>query len=905
MPAVGGHAVIFPDGLLLCSTPRLARTLRLAHSRAQLARGLTHWRPLESQTLAQFLETLLGQALLRGEIGAERLPALALTTQQERVLWERSIEGALRGEPAQALFDRSGLAAAAMEANGLLEEWRVMLPAGVHSEETRQFLHWREDFRALCARHHALEAGRLLGLQIDLLQRGAGRLPAALWHAGFDRISPQLQRLFAVLEARGVAVQQFATGLEHPGSAVQFGYDDADAECRAAAAWAADKLARSAGQRLAIVVPDLAAVRSRLAAALDDVLHVETLHPAHAAAPRCYDFSLGEPLAAQPLVATALALLRLGLQRYRLPQREAGRLLRDLYWSAGTSEADARARLEARMRRKLPATLGLEQILRLARKAQLDGLGVGGLVQHLEALQAVAGAWPRKQTLTVWAAGFARLLEGAGWPGERPLSSHEYQARQAWNEALAELARLDGLLGPVGADEALGRLARLCRERIFQPEAEGEPALQVLGMLEAAAAPLDAVWVMGMNDHLWPPPARPNALLPAAAQRQAGAPGSCSRVQAEFALAMHRRILHSAPELVFSWARRDGDRALRPSPLLAGIPPWSEAVAPALSLSERLAQPAPMEWLDDHQAPPVEAAEKVAGGTGLLRAQAICPAWAYYRYRLGARALEEAVDGLDSVARGSLLHAVLQCCWQGRDSAWLQSLDDVALQDAAAVAVEQGVRQFGQTLEEPLPAQFLALEKQRLQALLLRWLAFERQRTPFAVQECERKVRLEIAGITVDLTLDRVDALHDGRLVVLDYKTGASVSHASWAEARITEPQLPIYAALALSGADVAAVCFAKVRVDEQKFVGIAADADVLPGVKGLEDARNLFDAQRFPAWPALLDHWRSSITAIAEEIRAGAAAVRFDDEDALAWCDVLPLLRLPERKLQLERGAK
>ncbi len=890
--------------VFVCSTRRLARALRLVHVREQLARGAERWQPAPVQTLAQFLDEVIGGALLRGEIPVERVPALALSAQQERILWERAIEDALHTDPAQALFDIAGMAATAEEANRLLEEWCIALPAGDHNEETRQFLRWREAFRAQCARHDALEPARLLDLSVTLLERGAGRLPTVIHLAGFDRISPQLQRLLDALAARGVVVQPLTAALAQPAQALQAAYDDAEAECRAAAAWAAAQLAQQPGCRLAIVAPELSVQRARLAAALDDALHPERVLPAQAEAPRRYDFSLGTALAGQPMVACALALLRAACRHRRLAQREVGVLLREVYWSAGVSEADDRARLEANLRRRLPATLALEEVLRHARHAQAEGLGVGRLVRHLQALLERAATWPRRQGAAAWAAALAETLAATGWPGERPLSSHEYQARRAWEEVLAELAGLDALLGTLGAEQALGRLGRLCRERIFQPEAADETPLQVLGMLEAAPAPFDAIWVLGMNDHAWPPPARPNPLLPAAAQRAAGAPNSCSRVQAEFAAALQRRILHSAPFVVFSWARRAGERELRPSPLLAGLPAWQEAPAPALSLSERLAQPAAMEWLDDSRAPPLQAGEQVRGGTGLLRAQAICPAWAYYRYRLGARALEEAVDGLDSMERGNLLHAVLQCFWSGRDSAWLGTLDGPKLEAAARTAVDAGVAQFVAARGQALPAQFLALERQRLQALLIAWLALERERAPFTVQECERRVTLEIAGIRVELTLDRVDALEDGRLLVLDYKTG-EVGIASWAQARISEPQLPVYAALALSGEEVAAVCFAQVRAEEQKFVGVTAEAGLLSGVKGLEEARRLFPERQFPGWQALLEHWRASIVAVAEEIRVGEAAVRFADEADLAWCEVKPLLRLPERQLQLERGRR
>ncbi|MEO8417679.1 MAG: PD-(D/E)XK nuclease family protein [Methylophilaceae bacterium] len=927
---------------IICSTARLARSLKMAQNRMQRDQGRTQWQPLPTMTLTQWLQGLMTQAQLAGEIAAGTLPSQALSALSERLLWERAIDLCMPDNAQAVLFDRAGLAQSAADANALLLEWNIDLPqswpaAAYQAEETRQFMRWREAFRQLCHEYQVLESARLLEAQIVCLEKGAGRLPKTIYLAGYDRISPLEQRLFNALAARGVHVElncfsphlggrsgpatdtarainacghdaeTWAMGLAQAATAMQASFDNAEGECRAAVAWAQQHLTANSEARIAIVVPELGALRARLMAILDDTLHPETVHPALAESPRCYDFSLGEPLPLQPLIGTALALLRLAVSRYRLAQQECGWLLRSPHWSAAITEADARARLEARMRRKLGGTIRLEQMLRLARKAGADGSGVMRLVQHLEALNAEAAAWSRKQSPSAWAQAFAQMLKGAGWPGERGLSSHEFQARQAWLEALQEFAVLDHLLGKLSSSEALRRLAHLCQQRIFQPESAGEPRLQVMGMLETASAPLDAIWVMGMNDHIWPPPARPNALLPASAQRQAHAPNACSAVQAEFAQTIHRRLLHTAPLVMFSWARKQGERELRPSPLLSGIPHSAVTLPAVATLAEQLAQPAAMQKLHDALAPAVAEGEQVLGGAGLLRAQAICPAWAYYQFRLGARALDEPADGLDDMARGSLLHAVLQCFWSGAEgkqlgSAELQAMDETMRQNAIAVAIEAGVSLFSKTLEEPLPAQFLALEKLRLQALLAIWLEVEQGRAAFSVQECERRVRLEVGGIVADLVLDRIDALDDGRLVVIDYKTGASISHYSWAEDRISEPQLPIYAALALSGGEVAAVCFAKVRVDECKFIGIAAQPDILPGIEALENARKRFPEARFPDWSSLLQHWKISLEAIAGEIRRGEAAVCYADEKDLDYCDVKPLLRLSERKLQFEQ---
>jgi exodeoxyribonuclease-5 len=45
-------------------------------------------------------------------------------------------------------------------------------------------------------------------------------------------------------------------------------------------------------------------------------------------------------------------------------------------------------------------------------------------------------------------------------------------------------------------------------------------------------------------------------------------------------------------------------------------------------------------------------------------------------------------------------------------------------------------------------------------------------------------------------------------------------------------------------------------------------------------------------------------LTSIAQEIKAGVASVTFNQEGDLDYCDVKPLLRLPERRMQFERRA-
>lgn len=905
---MGMPEVIAPP--ILCSTARLARSLRTSHHESQRAAGLTQWQPLPALTLNQWLDAQIDQALLKGHIPLEETPRLALNQAQELELWKRVIERALTGI-ASALFDLSGLAKAAMEANRLMQEWNIAVPdAGLGlSEEVGQFLIWRSEFRKQCESAGWLERTRYLDWQIAQIAKGTATLPSEVFIAGFDRISPQEQRFLDALKSQGIVVQpwQHLLAAQALGelNVAQTSFADSEAECRAAVAWVAEKLKANPQSRLAIVSPELAKVRERIAALLDDTLQPAAISPALAEMPRLYDFSLGNPLSREPVIAAALNLLRLAVSRRALAQQDFSHLLLGPYWSACTSEADERAQLDARIRRDLPGTVSLERLLRYTQKQRERGLAIAQTLGQLQALLDALIAFPSRQLPSAWALAIGSLLRTAGWPGERSLSSHEFQAHKAFAKTLAGLADFDLVQGAMNFSQAVQRLSLSCNEQVFQPESSGDAQVLVMGMLETVAAPLDGMWVMGMNDHVWPPPADPNPLLPAAMQRGVRAPNADGAIQAEFARTIHKRLLKSAHEIVFSWAHKSGESELRPSPLMENIPLLEEKLPLAQTMAERLAHncanPELRQWLDDHAAPPIAAGERISGGAGLIRAQAICPAWAYYRYRLGARRLDEPVDGLDAMDRGNLVHLVLQSFWQGRDSDYLHQLEEPNLQSAVETAINSAVERFNKMLEEPLQPNFILLEKERLRYLLNAWLRYEKQRPPFVVEQCEQQAKVELAGMTITLTLDRVDRLSDGKLVVIDYKTGGSITHSSWAEKRINEPQLPIYTTLVLTGENIAAVCFAQVRADEQRFVGIAAEADVLPGIKALQEADKLFPPETFPDWITLLSHWKSSIETIAHELICGEAAVMFQLESDLLHCDVKPLLRLPERHLQIE----
>jgi exodeoxyribonuclease-5 len=882
------------ETLHLCATTRLAQALR-GELPGESAGNSAVWRTRQALTLGQWFAALADEALLTG-LGD--LPQ-ALDAFAERLLWEKVIAAALTD--AAPLFDIQGMAASAAEAQALARIWKIRPGSAALSDEAKLFVGWQAEFDKRCRNQGWIDAAGLQRKLVDLIAAGHFALPDNIEFVGFDRYTPLERDLMAALAARGVAFQNQAKFSVHRGNQQVVACADSDAECAAVVAWAQARLAADPACRLGIVAPDLAGVRDRLEFRLDDALHPALIRPDAAEVPRCFNFSLGRALADLPLIRIALDLLALGGARGKIEQSRLSALLLAGGWSAADGEADGRARLDAALRRDLPYFTSLRALINLARRLAEDAAPLcPQTVGALEALVEASEAANRKLLPGQWAGVFRQCLKAAGWPGDRPLSSHEFQARRAFGEVLDGFGRLDELLGPLAFAEAVRRLAQLSRQRLFQPETRGRPAIQVLGVLESAGLEFDALWVMGMNDDLWPPPPRPNPLLPAELLRAAGAAHASAEVELDFARRVHERLARSAPEVTFSFARADGNRVLRPSPLLAGIPA-SEAVAPALATLARQmadASATTLEYIDDALAPPVAAGEKVSGGSWVLRAQAICPAWAYYQYRLGGEAMDEPVEGLDPAARGTLVHAALEAFWSAvRSSEALAALGETGRQQAIDEAVNQALQTFELERRIALPARFRELEAARLGKLLAVWLEVEARRgVAFEVIACEAPAEVEIEGIKVKMVVDRIDELADGRQVIIDYKTGAAIDTKNWAEQRITEPQLPIYAALV--NEDVAAVVFAKVLLDKPAFAGVADEKDILPGVQGIgDDKQKVFDPAEFPDWVTVITHWRERLHAVAREVGEGRAGVIFADEAALQYCEVLPLLRLPERR--------
>ena len=894
------HAALAAERVTMV-TPnrRLAAYHKHVFDLAQLASGRTAWPTPDILPFSTFVERVWHALSLAGERAS---PPRLIDSMQSQLLWEQVIresDAAL----ANALMNIAQTARQAASAWMLVHNWHL-LPAmrkfALHDDAT-MFLSWSRRYRESCRERHVIDEATLpdaLAALVAAVAKDSLDVPGRVLLAGFDIATPQQHHLWRAFRDAGVTVDPVTAHRELADvqrSRIEFA-SETD-EMRTCAAWARRQLEKNPQRRVAIVVPDLEGKRARIARELTDALmpaaraNGPSREPAVSA---LFNVSLGQPLGDYALVGDALAMLELSLLR-PVPFLMVSALLRSPFVGGAEQEMTVRARLDARLRELAPPEIALSTLRR--QMAGDRGLphGAGGgmlgvVIENVFALAAAATGKSRERNSPSapqdWSRHFGRVLAAWGFPGERPLDSMDYQVLGKFRDALTSLAALAIVQPRMRGEEALVQLRRIVADTLFQPESEpGIVApIQVLGILESAGHGFDALWVTGLSDNAWPMAARPNAFIPAALQRSAGIP----EASAVASLTLDTRItegwLNSAEEVVVSHARfAEGSGATeqerKASALIRDVPltspsAWSGSAIPG-GYAVALQAIGNRETIPDEALESLPTPTAIRGGASVMRDQAACPFRAFARHRLGAKPLDTPEAGPDAIERGNILHRVLYLVW-GRieNHSTLAGLDQNGAAEIVNTAVMQAITEAHARGVTSLSGRFAEIEQARLCRLVMAWLDYERERSPFTVVGREVARRVTLAGLTMDLRLDRVDQLADGTHALIDYKTGMATL-ASWLGERPDEPQLPLYCHTAEE--PVSVLAFARVKRGERGkmfgFEGLSAVEGLLPDVVPVEMKAPL-KKLGVESWDVLLQKWGSALNTLARNFSDGHAAV-------------------------------
>ncbi len=517
--------------------------------------------------------------------------------------------------------------------------------------------------------------------------------------------------------------------------------------------------------------------------------------------------------------------------------------------------------------------------LRLTRDLELD------LRRHGPAFPAGADllAWAgRGEGRAAWAGWLADALAGVEQAAARPLA-----VAVARHLRLAEALAAGAVATGAGAlwDEAAGAVARRAMAALaaeaegggevtpaaygaliethfadheVRDPVQGDPRVAIRGTIEARVQGAGLVLLAGLNEGSWPAAPAPDPWLSRPMRRAAG----LLLPERQIGLAAHDfQQAAAAPEIVLSRALRDAEAETVPArwlnrltTLLAGLEPEGRAALEAmrargarwLALARAVETPEAALPRAPRPAPrPPGAARPRALWVTDIQRLIRDPFAVYARHILRLNPLDPLRPGPDAALRGEALHEVM--------AAFLREAPPGESPEAAAVRLmATAERVLAERVPWPAARRLWRAGLARIAPLLA---AREAARPRImSLTEVSGAARIAALDFTLKARADRIDELPDGRLHVLDYKSGKIPTGP---EQDHFDKQLRLEAAIAEAGGFAA---FGPREVARVTYVGLGrgareVSADLAPGEvaevwRGLAALIAVYDdpAQGYPA---------------------------------------------------------
>ncbi|MBI4185098.1 MAG: double-strand break repair protein AddB [Proteobacteria bacterium] len=383
---------------------------------------------------------------------------------------------------------------------------------------------------------------------------------------------------------------------------------------------------------------------------------------------------------------------------------------------------------------------------------------------------------------------------------ERPGAARLWrgEAGEAANDFVFELARAADGFAPLAGRLYPAFLDTLMAGRVVRPRQSLHPRVHIWGALEARLQRADVMILGGLNEGTWPAEPAPDPWMSRPMRVAFGLPAPERRIGLsahDFAqgFCARRVVLTRAiraagtPTVPSRWLLRLEAllKARGGGAFLAGGEEWL-AWQRLLDRPDRLApepRPAPR--------PPLAARPRTLSVTQ-VEAWMRDPYAVYARHVLRLEPLDPLEADPGAAEYGSFIHRALD--------AFRAAHPDALPADALDRLLAMGRRAFGPALARPAVAAFWWPRFERI----ARWfLEREEERRPdLAGGATEAKGTLVLAGpggpFTLTAKADRIDRLADGRLAIIDYKTGVPPKTD---DMRLGfAPQLPLEGAIALAG---------------------------------------------------------------------------------------------------------
>lgn len=392
----------------------------------------------------------------------------------------------------------------------------------------------------------------------------------------------------------------------------------------------------------------------------------------------------------------------------------------------------------------------------------------------------------------------AETLAATGGEDAAPLWRQE--AGEALHAFVVDLLEQGAAYGQMAGADWPRLLEALLQGRVVRPRHGSHPRLFIWGLLEARLQSADRIVLGGLNEGVWPPQPPEDPWLNRAMRTTLGLPSPERRIgqtAQDFVQAMaHADVVLSRAEKVDGTPTVPARWLARLQALLHDDPRWAATLSPEYRVwGEGLDAPEAYRPSEAPKpTPPLHMRPRQLAVTG-VETWIRDPYAIFARYILKLRPLDEPDQPPDARLRGNVVHRAVEAFL--RNHAGRLGDGDAAL----AILLEEGKAAFGPWLADPTVR---VLWWPRFIRAMRWFLQHEQERRAAGIIPAllEQKGAMTIPARGGDFTLtakaDRLDRFADGRLAVLDYKTGAPPS-VKQVETGLA-PQLPLEAAIAKAG---------------------------------------------------------------------------------------------------------
>ncbi|MHB1220490.1 MAG: PD-(D/E)XK nuclease family protein [Gammaproteobacteria bacterium] len=797
-----------------------------------------------------------------------------LNSSQEQFLWEKIL---MNAEESHVLLKVSETADLAKSAWDLLNQWQIDIhqPIFETTSDYQALKRWLLSFAHLLEKNNWITLADLPNHVLEKINQRDIVPPKKILLAGFTEISPQLQSILKRCEDNGSHIEIISLARESS-SSHRTCYPESEDEIRMMACWAKSTLIKHPTTRIGCVIPTLDKMRDRVKQIFSDVFAEGNAYTVDLLT--CpFNISAGRSLIEYPVINAAIQLLN--LHKRHITSIALSSLLNSPFLGEAESERIQRAILESELRKANINQIDLDHL-----EESIVYQYCPQLVNRILAFRRFIHAFEGIQTYTKWMDAISLGLKEMGWPGERSLSSPEYQTIEAWLATLNEISSLDQINQPVNFQLALAALQKITAKKIFQPQTPEAP-IQVLGLLEAASLPFDYLWVTGMDDLSWPPQPKPHPFIPKSLQRELKMPHATAERELFFCDTMTKQFKECAEYSIFSHADKQDELELQASSLIRDLPLLNQSELGMIESDTAIKRVHASKWLEkiiDNTATTILPNEKIRGGINVIKQQALCPFKAFAEWRLHARELETPLPGLRAKDRGNIVHYILEIIWNElKNQTALLNIKAEALDKLIDASIDKAIGAHASS-RSAYP-QYLALEKLRLKELTYEWLQIEKERPHFDILTQEKSESIAIGQLNLSIRIDRIDVLENGKKLIIDYKTGNS-DISKWFSDRPEEPQLPLYALM--DTANTIGITFAQVATGNSGFKGVSQHSTDIQGVKPIA------------AWQEQIAAWQTTLTQLSDHFYQGVATVDpKEPNQTCQWCALNPLCRINEEQ--------